>query len=219
MTLRSIATPTAPDDEEGEGKGEEQRGVEEPRRLGADHLLHHEGGVGPEHHHLAMGHVDDAHLAEGDGKADRREKEHRAEADAVDDVLQRRPTAPGAARSASTPGAAADLHALGRVGGQRAKQRCGVLVAALARESARRRCDPPPGVGLAEEDRRPGGLQRGARRGASVSRASAVSSAGRAAGSRDLKTACAALRRTAGSADEKRQRAEGRIEARGGRGC
>ena len=38
-----------------------------------------------------MRHVDDAHDAEGDGKADRREQQHRAERDAVPDVLAGRP--------------------------------------------------------------------------------------------------------------------------------
>ena len=57
----------------------------------ADQLLHDVGGVGAEHHHLAMRHVDDAHHAEGDGEADRGEQQHRAERDAVPDVLRRRP--------------------------------------------------------------------------------------------------------------------------------
>ena len=48
-------------DEEGERHGDEQRPVEQARRMGADHLLHDEGGVGAEHDHLAMRHVDDAH--------------------------------------------------------------------------------------------------------------------------------------------------------------
>ena len=38
-----------------------------------------------------MRHVDDAHDAEGDGKADRRQQQHRAERDAVPDVLAGRP--------------------------------------------------------------------------------------------------------------------------------
>ena len=55
--------------------------------VGADDLLHHEGGVGAEHHHLAMRHVDDAHHAEGDGEADGGEQQHRAEREAVPGVL------------------------------------------------------------------------------------------------------------------------------------
>ena len=44
----------------------------------ADDLLHHKGRVGPQHHHLAMGHVDDAHDTEGDREPDRREQQNRA---------------------------------------------------------------------------------------------------------------------------------------------
>ncbi|MNY09817.1 hypothetical protein D3C86_1427560 [compost metagenome] len=55
--------------------------------MAADHLLHHEGGVSADHHHLAMGHVDDAHHAEGDGKADGREQQYGAERQAVPYIL------------------------------------------------------------------------------------------------------------------------------------
>ena len=77
----------APGDEEGERQGDQQGRVEEARKRGADHLLHDEGGVGAEHHHLAMRHVDDAHDAEGDGKADGREQQDRSERKAVPEVL------------------------------------------------------------------------------------------------------------------------------------
>ena len=59
----------------------------------ADHLLDDEGRVGAEHDHLAMRHVDDAHDAEGDGEADGGQQQHRAERDAVPDVLRRPPRA------------------------------------------------------------------------------------------------------------------------------
>ncbi|MNL50050.1 hypothetical protein D3C87_1730320 [compost metagenome] len=49
--------------------------------------MHHEGGVGAQHDHLAMGHVDDPHHAEGDGKADGGEQQNRAERHAVPDIL------------------------------------------------------------------------------------------------------------------------------------
>ena len=84
---RSMATPTSAGDEEGERQRDRQRPVEQPGRGVADDLLHDEGRVGAEHHHLAMRHVDDAHDAEGDGEADRGEQQHRAERDAVPDVL------------------------------------------------------------------------------------------------------------------------------------
>ena len=67
------------------------KSLEQTRRVGADHLLHHEGRIGAEHDHLAMGHVDHAHLAERDGKADGGKEQDRAEADAVGDVLHEGP--------------------------------------------------------------------------------------------------------------------------------
>ena len=57
----------------------------------ADHLLHHEGHIGADHHHLAMRHVDDAHHAEGDGKPDGGKQQHRAERKPVPGVLHRLP--------------------------------------------------------------------------------------------------------------------------------
>jgi hypothetical protein len=44
----------------------------------------HIGGVGAEHDHLAMRHVDDAHHAERDGETDCGEQQHAAEADALE---------------------------------------------------------------------------------------------------------------------------------------
>ncbi len=43
-------------------------------------LLHHVGGVGAEHHELAVRHVDDAHDAERDRETDRGEHQHDAQA-------------------------------------------------------------------------------------------------------------------------------------------
>ena len=84
---RSMASPTSAGDQEGERQGDGQRPVEQAGRASADRLLHDEGRVGAEHHHLAMRHVDDAHDAEGDGEADGGEQQHRAEREAVPDVL------------------------------------------------------------------------------------------------------------------------------------
>ena len=50
-----------------------------------------ERGVGPEHHHFAVRHVDDAHHAEGYGEADRGKQQDRAERESVPGVLQRGP--------------------------------------------------------------------------------------------------------------------------------
>ena len=85
--VRSIRMPAAPRDHESERHGDRQRIVEQRRIVAADELLHDEGRVGAEHHHLAVRHVDDAHDAEGDGEADRREQQHRAEREAVPGVL------------------------------------------------------------------------------------------------------------------------------------
>ena len=62
----------------GQWQGDQQRGVEQARRVVADHLLHHEGRVGAQHDHFAMRHVDDAHDAKRDGEADGGEQQHRA---------------------------------------------------------------------------------------------------------------------------------------------
>ena len=54
----------------------------------AGHELHFVGGVGADHHQLAVGHVDDAHEAEGDGEAEGHEDENGAEGDALEEVLE-----------------------------------------------------------------------------------------------------------------------------------
>ncbi len=87
MTPRSMAMPTRPATRKADGNGDRQRVVEQPRREGADELLHHERGVGAQHHHLAVRHVDDAHDAEGDGEPDGREQQDGAEREAVPEVL------------------------------------------------------------------------------------------------------------------------------------
>ena len=84
---RSIASPTAPATRKASGSAIASDQSNRPGAGRADDVLHDEGGVGAEHHHLAMRHVDDAHDAEGDGEADRRQQQHRAERDAVPDVL------------------------------------------------------------------------------------------------------------------------------------
>ena len=54
-------------------------------------LLDDEGRVGAEHDHFAVGHVDDAHDAEGDGKADGGEQQDGAKRQAVPGVLHDAP--------------------------------------------------------------------------------------------------------------------------------
>ena len=48
----------------------------------AEHVLHTPGRIGADHHQLAMGHVDDAHQAVGDGQAECDEQQDRTQADA-----------------------------------------------------------------------------------------------------------------------------------------
>ena len=109
MTLRSMAMPMSAGQQEGERKGDQQRIVEKIGRRIADDVLHDEGHIGADHHHLAMRHVDDAHDAEGDGKADGGKQQHRTETQAIDGVLHILPEARSrssearASRAASAP--------------------------------------------------------------------------------------------------------------------
>ena len=91
MTPRSMATPKPPATRKAVGSATRQRIVEGAGKAGPEYLLHHEGRVGPDHHHLAMGHVYDAHDAERDGESDRRQQEHRAEADPGEELAQQLP--------------------------------------------------------------------------------------------------------------------------------
>ena len=64
--------------------------------------LHDVGRVGAEHHQLAVRHVDDAHDAERDRQADGDEHEHRSEAQAEEQRLDRRVEASRPSRCAAT---------------------------------------------------------------------------------------------------------------------
>ena len=83
MIVRSISTPAQ----------RRRRGTrrESPRgstrRCGSASQLHDVGGVGAEHHQLAVRHVDDAHDAERDRQADRDQHQHRAQAQAEEQRL------------------------------------------------------------------------------------------------------------------------------------
>ena len=86
MTPRSMTRPTAPATRKASGSAMASDQSKAAARI-ADDLLDDEGRIGAEHDHLAMRHVDDAHHAEGDGEADGGEQQHRAEREAVPDVL------------------------------------------------------------------------------------------------------------------------------------
>ena len=162
-------------------------------------LLHDEGGVGAEHHHLAMRHVDDAHDAEGDGKADGGKQQHRAEREAVPDVLRHVPDGEPIVdgrrwrrrrRAARRPAGSA---------GSALSSAARIAVAALAQDRrSPRACRPPWRRRCRERRRRAPAPSARLTRG-SVSLAIAASSVGSALASRDLNTACAASRRMAGS--------------------
>ncbi|MPN26777.1 hypothetical protein SDC9_174202 [bioreactor metagenome] len=57
--------------------------------------LHHVGGVRANHDQLAMRHVDHTHQPVGDGQTQRRQQQHRSQADAAENLAQ--PLAPGQA--------------------------------------------------------------------------------------------------------------------------
>ena len=75
-------------DDESERYGEGERPALQARR---QEELDDIGRVGAEHHHLAVRHVDDAHDAEGDREADRREQQDGRGGEAVPEILRRAP--------------------------------------------------------------------------------------------------------------------------------
>ena len=85
--MRSIITPSAPATKKAAGTAKSRPTSVERRGKGSDQPLHDKSGVGADHHHFAMRHVDDAHHPEGDGKPGRGEQQHGAEAEAVIDVF------------------------------------------------------------------------------------------------------------------------------------
>ncbi len=72
-------------DQRGGQKGDRDRHQQiEPRAV--HDRLHGVGRVGAQHQHLAVGHVDDAQEAEGDGQAERREQQHAGQRQAVQQI-------------------------------------------------------------------------------------------------------------------------------------
>ena len=74
--------------QESGGNGDEQRQVESGRRIQAERFLDHECGVGAEHDHLAVGHVDDAHHAECDRETDGGQQQNRSQAEALEQLAE-----------------------------------------------------------------------------------------------------------------------------------
>ena len=134
MTPRSMAMPTRPVNRKADGNGDRHRIVEQPRRQVAHEFLHHERGIGAQHHHLAVRHVDDAHDAEGDGEPDGREQQDGAERQAVPEVLDHLPAGEILVDGRNRIGCRA-LHGGRQIGGQAAEQSAGILVAAVANDA------------------------------------------------------------------------------------
>jgi hypothetical protein len=73
---------------EGHRHGRHQVPVERPGQVFLEQPLHDVGGVGADHHQLAVGHVDHAHQAVGDGQAQRHQQEDGAQTDAGEQGTQ-----------------------------------------------------------------------------------------------------------------------------------
>ena len=86
MIVRSMQHAGEPGDEERRGNGDQNRDAD----VAAASQLHDVGGVGAEHHQLAVRHVDDAHDAERDRQPDRHQHQHRSEAQAEEQRLDAR---------------------------------------------------------------------------------------------------------------------------------
>ena len=72
--------------EEGDRDRHQQVERQRARQVVVEQRLHRVGGVGADGQHLAVGHVDDAHDAEGDGQPQRGEQEHAGQRQPVDQV-------------------------------------------------------------------------------------------------------------------------------------
>jgi hypothetical protein len=96
ITLRSSTAPTSAAGQEAGRDGRHDVEVEGTRQVLPEQVLHQVGGIGADHHQLAVRHVDDAHQPVGDGQAQRHQQQDRAQADAGEQHAQ--PLAPGQAR-------------------------------------------------------------------------------------------------------------------------
>ena len=88
ITLRSSAAPISADAMNATGSAANKYQSNAAGQICLKHALHHIGGVGADHHQLAMRHVDDAHQAVGDGQPQRHQQQDRAQADAAEHRAQ-----------------------------------------------------------------------------------------------------------------------------------
>ena len=73
-------------DQEGQRQRRRHVPIQPARQPGAEQRLHHIGNVGADHQQLAMRHIDHAHQPEGDGQPQRRQQQHAAQAQAVEEI-------------------------------------------------------------------------------------------------------------------------------------
>ena len=64
---------------EGHRHSRQQVPVKKIGQIAAEYALHHKGGIGANHHQLAVGHVDHTHQAVGDGQPQRHQQQDGAQ--------------------------------------------------------------------------------------------------------------------------------------------
>ncbi|MNJ55264.1 hypothetical protein D3C77_507450 [compost metagenome] len=66
-------------DAEGHGQGDQRVELDGARRVALQHNLHHVGGIGAEHQHFTVGHVDHPEQAESDRQPQGCQQQNRAQ--------------------------------------------------------------------------------------------------------------------------------------------
>ena len=216
MIVRSSSTPARPATRNAAGMATRIDDADVVRHQ----QLHDVGGVGAEHHQLAVRHVDDAHDAEGDGQADGDQHQHRAEAQAEEQRLDARVEAAPASRCAARRrrrprGPSASASTKRAVGGRLDQRRQPVahLRAAGGCDSVATAREPRRRVAAVERGQRQAGLDLvlDARR-RSRRRRAARSSVDASASSSDRSISVTAASRTAGSGSASAKRATRRSQ-------
>ena len=144
------------------GRAMKSEAPNRPGACGADQLLHDEGRVGADHDHLAMGHVDDAHGAEGDRETDGREQQNGAEARRRTRHSGPRSRARAAASMPSAALAAASSRSAGVPAGRLRRSARASWLPRAREDFDSRKLVWRGGVGLVENDRGASALKRAA---------------------------------------------------------
>ncbi len=146
-----------PRDDEGERNSEGDRPILQRR---GQNGLHHIRRIGAEHHHFAMRHVDDAHDAESDRKANRREQQNRCRREAIPEILRHSPHGEAPVdRGQRGFGGALDRR-VGRLLHELVDQALCVFVATFLQRCDRREAVLRRRAFAGREDRRAGEFQR-----------------------------------------------------------